>query len=171
MPHYLTQAEAERAVGGAHELKELLPRAGYATADPDMLEDCLSAVDGEIRRCIGLSFDLDAFDAMYFNQAVGGAPAPSTPMSPADRSATRSFGQKIFAFEAWDRGAKKLAMPATAKGEADKASNGLKEMGKRLFSLGSGRQPGDSRGYRAVTSMGIGEYRKGTPLSKCRGWR
>lgn len=171
MPHYLTQAEAERAVGGAHELKELLPRAGYSTVDPDMLEDCQSAVDGEVRRCIGLSFDLDAFDSLYFNQAVGGAPAPSVPMSDADRSATRSYAQSLFGFYAWDRGAKKLAMPASAKSEADKASNGLKEMGRRQFTLGSGRNPGSSRGYRAVVSQGIGEYREGTALSKCRGWR
>lgn len=171
MPHYLTQAEAERAVGGAPELKQLAPLAGYSTADPVTLEDWLSATDGIVRTYIGLSFDLDSFDAMYFNQAIQDQPQPARPMSEADKSATRAYAQDVFADIAWSRGANRLAKPADAAERAKTAQKGLEAMGKRLQALGANRKPGSSRGYRRQNPGGVGEYTEGTPMSKFRGFR
>ena len=158
MPHYLTQAEAERAVGGAHELKQLMPKPGYSTVDFELLEDCLYATDGEIRKWIGMTMELDAFDALYFDMAINDTPRPLRPMSQEDRALVRAAAQQIFAFFAWDRGAKKLAMPSSAAYGKKDAGETLKGIGLRAATLGSAKKVASGRGHRTKASQGVGEY-------------
>ena len=82
MRHYLSQADLERAVGGAASLRQHLPSAGGGpTADPAAVESVLARADGAIRSAIGLSYDLDSFDATFFNMQIAGARPPARPMS------------------------------------------------------------------------------------------
>lgn len=151
MAHYLAQAALENAVGGPRRLRELLKaRSGEAptTASATAIESVLGNVDGCLRRQIGMSFDLDSFDALWFNVAVRNSPAPTEPMSEMDKrsieTALKAFGR----YYAWLEGGEGQAMPDEVRTDHERELKAMENMGKRLHDLGSGVKPGTSRHYR-----------------------
>jgi hypothetical protein len=150
VPHYLGQTDLENAVGGPRRLRELLkarqgepPTAASATA----IESVLGNVDGCLRRQIGMSFDLDAFDALWFNTAVRQAPAPAVPMSDMDKTSCQTSLKAFGRYYSWLEGSEGQAVPDEVKAEHERELKAMENMGKRLYDLGSHPKPGTSRHY------------------------
>ena len=73
--HYLNQSDAEKAVGSASDLRQHFKVPNSTAIDQEALDNVLTLTDGQIRKAIGLSWDLDAFDALWFDKAVRNCPA------------------------------------------------------------------------------------------------
>lgn len=171
MRHYLNQEQCEKAVGGPAELRKLLPLAGSPLPDPAWVEACQGRADGEIRSMIHLSFDLDSFDALWFNMPIGNVPAPTRPMSDEDKATIISAGKDIFAYYAWKDGSKAQAMPETVATDRLLARETLKNMGQRLQTLGSEPATSTSRKYSWAAPRGVGHYNRQSPMARFRGMR
>ena len=68
--HYLNQSDAEKAVGSASDLRQHFKVPELGGYRSEALDNVLTLTDGQIRKAIGLSWDLDAFDALWFDKAV-----------------------------------------------------------------------------------------------------
>lgn len=150
MAHYLSQTGLENAVGGPARLRQLLKaRSGEAptAASAIAIESVLGNTDGCLRSQIGMSFDLDAFDALWFNTAVRQAPAPTVPMSAMDKAAIEAALKAFGRYYAWLEGGEGQAMPEEVRAEHERALKAVENMGKRIADLGSHPKPGTSRHY------------------------
>lgn len=172
MRHYLTQADLERAVGGAASLRQHLPLpGGGATADPAAVESVQARADGSIRAAIGLSYDLDSFDAQFFNQPIANTPAPTRPMSDEDKAQIISDGKCVGCYWAWTEGSRNQAVPDNVIRDYERALKSLEAMGQRLRDLGSEAKGATSRMYRFAAPKGVGHFSSDSPMSKFRGFR
>ena len=172
MSHYLSTADLENAVGGPRRLRELLKaRAGEPTtaASTTAVESVLDNVDGCLRGQIGMSFDLDSFDALWHNAPRRGKPAPAVPMDDEDKKAIRAALKAFASYYAWKEGAEGQAMPETVAKDHERELGNMQRMGARLQSLGSGPQPGTSRHYRHRQPMTPGNAPRGSHRRAFRG--
>lgn len=172
MPHYFTQTHLENAVGGPSRLRQLLKaRVGEPSnaASPVAVESVMSNADGCLRRQIGMSFDLDSFDALWFNEAVRAAPAPAVPMSEMDRRSIETSGRAFLRFYAWLEGSEGMAMPPEVRADHERELEAMKAMGARLYDIGSKIKPGTSRHYTHRQPMTPGHSPAGSHRSRFRG--
>lgn len=172
MPHYLDTADLENAVGGPARLKQLLKaRSGesHLAASATAVESVQGNVDGCLRAQIGMSFDLDSFDALWFNTSIRGKPAPTVPMSDMDKQAIRTALKAFGRFYAWLEGGEGQAMPAEVTAEHERQLVAMKNMGARLADIGSGPKPGTSRHYRHRQPMTPGNSPVGSHRRAFRG--
>lgn len=172
MPHYLAETDLENAVGGPRRLRELLKaRQGESTltASATAVESVLGNVDGCLRTQIGMSFDLDSFDALWFNAPRRNAPAPTVPMDDMDKQSIRAALKSFGRFYAWLEGGENLPMPDEVRAEHERQLLAMKNMGARLQALGSGPQPGTSRHYRHRQPMTPGHSPTGSHRDRFRG--
>lgn len=160
--HYLNQTDAEQAVGGASDLREHFKVPKSTSIDPDKLEIALTMTDGQIRKAIGLSWDLDAFDALWFNKEVNGKPAPMRPWSDLDRSGVRTDAIAVLRKYIWIGGDKNQAVPQIVIDEAEKGMAGLQAQGARYAAMTSQQKPASDRLYTIRSSGGIGRTFSGT---------
>lgn len=168
--HYLGQADAENAVGGASDLRQHFKVPGSTGIDQDSLETVLSMTDGQIRKAIGLSWDLDAFDALWFDKAVRNCPKPAIPWTEMDRSGIRTDAIAVLRKYIWLNGDKNQAVPQVVIDEADKGMAGLQAQGARYAALTSQIKPASDRLYTLRSSGGIGTTRQGTARRSFRGY-
>ena len=164
--HYLNQADAEQAVGGAPDLRQHFKVPGSTGIDQDKLEAVLGMTDGQIRKAIGLSWDLDAFDALWFDKAVRNCPKPAIPWTEMDRSDAIAVLRKYI----WLNGDKNQAVPQVVIDEADKGMAGLQAQGARYAAISSQIKPASDRYYALRSSGGIGTTRQGTARRSFRGY-
>lgn len=172
MAHYLSQANLENAVGGPNRLRQILKaRVGEPStaASPAAVESVLSNVDGCLRRQIGMSFDLDSFDALWFNAPRRQAPAPAVPMDEMDRRSIETALKAYAAYYAWKEGSENMAMPPEVGADHGRELEAMKAMGARLQALGSGPQPGTSRHYSHRQPMTPGHSPRGSHRYRFRG--
>lgn len=172
MAHYLSQADLENCVGGPARLKQLLKaRVGEPStaASPAAVASVLDNVDGCLRRQIGMSWDLDSFDALWFNTTVRHAPAPPEPMSDGDRTGVKVALKAFGAYYAWKEGAEGQAMPAEVRADHERELESMKAMGARYADLGSKLKPGTARHYRHRQPMTPGNSPRGSHRSAFRG--
>lgn len=145
--HYFDQGDAEMAVGSPAALREHFKVPGSTGIDQAKLEQVLSDTDGDIRTAIGLSFNLDSFDTLYFNLPIRTLPAPVVPWNDMDRSGVKSAGRKILRLYIWTTGSQNQAVPGEVRTEAEEGKKALRDLGKRLESLSSQIHPATSRHY------------------------
>lgn len=172
MSHYLDATDGENAVGGPRRHRELLkPRVGEPTLlpSPAAIESVLGNVDGCLRTQIGMSFDLDSFDALWHNAPRRNKPAPAVPMDDEDRTAIKTALKAYYRFYAWLEGSEGQAMPAEVSAEHERQLASMKNMGARLQALGSGPQPGTSRHYSHRQPMTPGHSPHGSARARFRG--
>lgn len=155
--HYLNRDDAEKAVGGPSDLREHLKVPNSTGIDQGKIDTALTDTDGQIRKAIGMSFDLDAFDALWFNKQVRGVPPPPIPWEEIDRSGIRTDARPLLRKYIWLIGTKNQAVPQIVIDEADKGFEGLIAQGRRLASLSSSIKPGTSRHFDRRRSRRIGE--------------
>mgnify|MGYP003592150198 CR=1 FL=1 len=168
--HYFNQADAEQVVGGAAELRQHFKVPASTGIDADKLEFALNMTDGQIRKAIGLSWDLDAFDALWFNKAVRNCPQPAEPWDELAKSGVRTDGLAILRKCIWLNGDKNQAVPQVVIDEADKGMAGLQAQGARYAAISSQIKPASDRYYALRSSGGIGTTRQGTARRSFRGY-
>ena len=168
--HYLGRADAEKAVGGPQDLREHFKVPNSTGINLDYLETVLTDTDGQIRKAIGMSFNLDFFDALWFNKPVRGAPMPPIPWEDIDRSGIVTDARPILRKHIWLLGAKNQAVPQIVVDESDKGFEGLVAQGKRLFSLSTQIKPATSRNFTMVRSRRIGEPRPRSHRAQWKGY-
>lgn len=172
MSHYLSTVDLENSVGGPNRLRQLLkPRVGEPStaASPVAVESVLGNVDGCLRRQIGMSFDLDSFDALWFNTAVRRAPAPPEPMSDGDRTSIKTALKAFASYYSWKEGSENIAMPPEVRADHERELEAMKAMGARLFDIGSKLKPGTSRHYTHRQPMTPGHSPRGSHRDRFRG--
>lgn len=170
--HYLAQTGLENSVGGPRRLRELLkPRQGESPTLPSAIgvESVLCNVDGCLRRQIGMSFDLDSFDALWFNIAVRGAPQPREPLADMDKRAIETALKAFGAYYSWKEGAEGQAMPDEVRADHEREMEAMKAMGARLHDLGTMNKPGSSRHYRHQQPLTPGRVPAGSHRDRFRG--
>lgn len=155
--HYFDQNDAEMAVGSPGALREHFKVPGSTGINLDKLEQVLSDTDGDVRTAIGLSFNLDSFDTLYFNQPIRTLPAPVIPWNDMDRSGVKSAGRKILRYYIWMTGSQNQAMPAEARTDMEAGKKALIDLGKRLRSLSTQIHPASSRHYDLRQPRKLGE--------------
>lgn len=160
MAHYLSQANLETALGGPLRARQLLkPRVGEPATEPSAIgvESVLGNVDGCLRREIGKNFDLDSFDALWFNAQVRNIPAPTVPISDMDRTSIntslKSFGRYYGALE----GGEGQFMTDAVRADFERELKSMESIGARLKALGMGPQPGTSRHYKHQQPLTFGQ--------------
>lgn len=168
--HYLNQTDAEQAVGGASDLREHFKKPKSTSIDPDKLEIALGMTDGQIRKAIGLSWDLDSFDALWFNKSVNGKPAPTQPWTDLDRSGIRTDAIAVLRKYIWLNGDKNQAVPQIVIDEAEKGMAGLQAQGARYAAITSQQKPASDRFYTMRSSGSIGVTYSGTARRSFRGY-
>ncbi len=148
--HYLEQADCESAVGGAKRLKQLLaqPGATTATVDAVKLESALSNTTGEMRSALGHDWNIDSFDALWFNVEINGVAPPAVPMTPEDKLTVKTHGKSVFRYWAWNEGGENQVVPQNIINDRDGAIKALQAIGTRLSAWGSQRRPGTARHYK-----------------------
>lgn len=145
--HYFTQADAEGCVGGAPALREHFKVPNSTSIDQVKLDRVLSLTDGDVRAAIGMSFDLDSFDSLWFNQQIRTTPAPPIPWNDMDKSAVQVNGSMVLCYYIWKEGSQNQAMPEIVKADWKNGKEGLKQLGARLQSLSTQIHPVTSRHY------------------------
>ena len=168
--HYLNQADAEKAVGSASDLRQHFKVPNSTNIDQEALDNVLTLTDGQIRKAIGLSWDLDAFDALWFNKAVRNCPQPTEPWTEMDRSGIRTDAVAVLRKYIWLNGDKNQAVPQVVIDEADKGMAGLQAQGARYAAMSSQIKPASDRYYALRSSGGIGTTRQGTARRSFRGY-
>jgi hypothetical protein len=156
LDHYLLQADAELAVGGAQDLREHFKVPASTGIDPVRLEQVLGDLDGQIRKAIGMSFDLDFFDALWFNKPVRNAPMPQIPWNDMDRSGIKTDARMVLAKLIWKTGAKNQAIPKLVVDDAALGMLGLEAQGRRLLALSTQIKPATDRHYRKLRPHHLG---------------
>lgn len=154
--HYFTAPDAESAVGGPDALREhfRVPQStGYNLV---LLEQVLGDTDGDVRTAIGLSFNLDSFDALWFNQQIRNVPPPPIPWSEMDRSGVLSAGRKVLRKYIWVTGSQNQAMPQLVEDDYQNGRKALVDLGKRLQSLSTQIHPTSSRNYKLGMTARLG---------------
>jgi len=160
--HYLTRGDAEKAVGGPSDLREHFKVPNSTGIDMDKLEMVLGDTDGDIRKQIGMSFNLDFFDALWFNKPVRGAPMPPISWTDMDRSGVLTDARKILRKYIWITGTKNQAVPEIVITESALGMTGLIEQGRRFASLSTQINPATSRHFDRRRSRKIGEPARGS---------
>lgn len=168
--HYLTQTDAEQAVGGAADLREHFKTPKSTAIDQDKLNIALTLTDGEIRKAIGLSWDLDAFDALWFDKQVRSCPKPVEPWTDLDRSGIRTDAVKVLRKYIWLNGDKNQAVPQIVIDEAALGLAGLQAQGARYAAITSQIKPASDRNYKLIASGGIGTTFARTARRSFRGY-
>ena len=168
--HYLTQEDAELAVGSPGDLREHFKVASSTAIDMVKLNQVLGDTDGDIRKRIGLSFDLDAFDALWFNKPIRGVPAPPIPWNEMDRSGIRTDARKILRYYIWTTGTKNQARPEDVKDQYLQGLQDLEGQGRRLQSLSSSIKPGTDRHYTRRTPALPGKPPRGSARHSFKGF-
>ena len=168
--HYLNQTDAEQAVGGAPDLRQHFKVPGSTGIDQDKLYTVLTLTDGQIRKAIGLSWDLDAFDALWFDKPVRNCPKPPIPWTDLDRSGIRTDATAILRKYIWLNGDKNQAVPQVVIDEAEKGMAGLQAQGARYAAITSQIKPASDRFYELRSSGGIGKTYANTARRSFRGY-
>lgn len=148
--HYISAADGANSVGGERRLKELLSQPGEkrATVDPDKLASAMDNTTGDVRSAIGHDWNVDGFDALWFNQEINGVAPPAIPMDDTDRATVKTHAKAIFCYWAWKEGAEAQAMPATVAEDRKGAIDKLEKMGLRLSAWGTQKKPATQRHYK-----------------------
>jgi hypothetical protein len=170
--HYLDELDGENSVGGPRRHRELLKaRAGESAlaASPTAVESVQGNVDGCLRTQIGMSFDLDSFDSLWFNTSVRGKPAPTVPMSDMDKTAIKAALKAFYRFYAYLEGGEGQAMPPEVAAEHERQLVSMKNMGARLADIGSGPKPATARHYRHRQPMTPGHSPRGSHRKRFEG--
>jgi len=168
--HYLSQADAEQAVGKAPDLRQHFKVPNSTNIDQEALDNVLTLTDGQIRKAIGLSWDLNAFDALWFDKPVRDCPKPPIAWTDLDRSGIRTDAIAILRKYIWLNGDKNQAVPQVVIDEADKGMAGLQAQGARYAAISSQIKPASDRLYTLRASGGIGTTRQGTARRSFRGY-
>lgn len=168
--HYLNQTDAEQAVGGAPDLRQHFKVPGSTGIDQDKLDAVLTLTDGQIRKAIGLSWDLDAFDALWFDKPVRNCPKPVNPWTDMDRSGIRTDAVAVLRKYIWLNGDKNQAVPQVVIDEAEKGMAGLQAQGARYAAITSQIKPASDRFYELRSSGGIGKTYANTARRKFVGY-
>lgn len=170
--HYIEEAKCADAVGGYAQLRQLLKQAGAqsASVDPVRLESARCGATAEVRTAIGHDWNVDAFDALWFNAAINGHPAPATPMDDTDKVSIENHYKAIFCYFAWGEGTAWQSIPEEVVKRKDAAIVALKEMGKRLSGWGTTRQPGTRRHFAVKQPLTVGHWPQGGHRSRF-GWQ
>lgn len=171
--HYISAADGENSVGGAARLKELLaqPGAKRATVDPVKLESVLNNVTGDVRSAINHDWDIDAFDALWFNQTINGVAPPAIPMDDSDKATLVTNAKMLFAYWAWKEGAEAQAMPQVVADDRKAALENLRALGMRLKGWGSQRKPATQRHFKLGQPLTPGHHPAGGHRSKFEGFK
>lgn len=168
--HYLNQSDAEKAVGSASDLRQHFKVPNSTAIDQEALDNVLTLTDGQIRKAIGLSWDLDAFDALWFDKAVRNCPKPPIPWTDLDRSGIRTDATAILRKYIWLNGDKNQAVPQVVIDEAEKGMAGLQAQGARYAAITSQIKPASDRFYELRSSGGIGKTYANTARRKFVGY-
>ena len=168
--HYLNQTDAEQAVGGAPDLRQHFKVPGSTGIDQDKLDAVLTLTDGQIRKAIGLSWDLDAFDALWFDKPVRNCPKPVNPWTDMDRSGIRTDAVAVLRKYIWLNGDKNQAVPQVVIDEAEKGMAGLQTQNTRYAAITSQIKPASNRFYELRSSGGIGKTYANTARRSFRGY-
>lgn len=168
--HYLSQTDAELAVGGASDLREHFKVPRSTEIDPVKLDSVLRDVDGDIRTAIGMSFDLNAFDAVWFNTTVHNVPPPNVQWTERDRAGIVSAARKIVRLYIWQTGTKNQAVPEMVVKEAEVGRAELRAQGMRLQSLSTQLKPATSRNFKLRQPRFLGSPPGGSQREKFRGF-
>ena len=104
--HYLNQSDAEKPSEALPDLRQHFKVPNSTAIDQEALDNVLTLTDGQIRKAIGLSWDLDASDALWFDKAVRNCPKPPIPWTDLDRSGIRTDATAILRKYIWLNGDK-----------------------------------------------------------------
>lgn len=121
MAQYCSQADLERAVGGAAQLRQLLDKDGDNVADLDLVNMCLNTASGEIASYL-INIDLDTVVEPFTSALVA---------KTAD----------IAAYYAWRYGGYGNPIPELVKSDRDEAIAWAKDVGKKYATLGEREKP------------------------------
>lgn len=122
MASRLTQADLERAVGGAQVLAELLDYDGDGATDPESVNDILAEVDAEANSYIQIRVDIGS---------PGLATAPLLLMRE----------KACAAYLCWLRGARGQAMPDAVRQAREDAIRWYEDIGQGRATLGTVTKP------------------------------
>lgn len=172
MRHYLSDAKCAAAVGGEARLRQLMkqPGATSATVDATRLESAKANTTGEIRTAIGRDWDIDSFDALWFNMPINGRAAPSVPMTDEDKTTVEVYAKSIFCYWAWKEGSENQAIPQNVIDDRESAKEGLAAIGKRLSGWGSERRPASARNYSHAQPLTVGHSPAGSHRAAFKGF-
>src|SRR5262245_31988129 len=116
MSQYCTQADLERALGGAAVLVQLLDKDQDGQADPDAVSDVLDAGSNEVASYIQVMVELSSLRPPYPRALV---------LKTAD----------CCAFHAWSRGSERQAAPQNIQSVYDAAIRWAIDVGQRRATL------------------------------------
>lgn len=171
--HYISPADGARAVGGERRLKELLAQPGEkrATVDPEALESAMANTTGDIRSAINHDWNIDEFNALWFNRDFHSARAPAIPMDDDDRTTVKTHAKAIFCYWAWKEGAEAQAIPQNVIDDRKAAIADMRKIGMRLQGWGSQRKPGTQRRFKLGQPLTPGRHPAGGHRSKFEGFK
>ena len=118
MPRFFDQADLERAVGGAQQLKELLDKNHDDVPDEDLVLQAIDAASNEIASYIHPTIDLDSLARPY-------------PLALVFKSADAG------AFYAWRYGSYGQGIPDAVTSAYQEAIRWAKDVGAKRATLGS----------------------------------